>query len=110
MKIELDEVPEILQKLGIVPKNAKKEMAYIYADTGKEEAVSLRGSYLSDNSNAGVGALDLSNSRSHGDTYIGFRSAYAEFEELETKDTSLAFKLLHRIYGKYNTTKRRKRQ
>lgn len=44
MEITLDEVPEILRKLGIVPQNVEEEAAYIYADSGEKEAVPFRGS------------------------------------------------------------------
>lgn len=44
MEIALNEVPEILRQLGIVPQNVEEEMACIYADSGEEEAVPLWGS------------------------------------------------------------------
>lgn len=86
MEIALDEVPEILRKLGIVPQNVKEETAYIYADTEEEEAVPLRGSSFNVASDGGLGALHLYNPRSSVHSYVGFRSAYVEFEELETEN------------------------
>lgn len=86
MEIALDEVPEILQRLGIVPKNVKEETAYIYADTREEEVMPLRGSSFYDPSDGGVGALHLHHDRSLVGSHVGFRSAYVEFEELETEN------------------------
>lgn len=86
MEIALDEVPEILRKLGIVPQNVKEETAYIYADTEEEEAVPFRGSGFYHTSHGGLGALNLYYARSYVGHSVGFRSAYVEFEELETEN------------------------
>ena len=86
MEIELEEVPEILRKLGIVPQNVEEETAYIYADSGEEEAVPFRGSSFHHPSNGGLGALYLYNPRSNVYDFVGFRSAYVEFEKLETEN------------------------
>ena len=86
MEIALDEVPEILRQLGIVPQNMEEEAAYIYADSGEKEAVPFRGSGFSDTSSGGLGALDLGNPRSYVCIDVGFRSAYVEFETLETEN------------------------
>lgn len=86
MDIALDEVPEILRQLGIVPQNVKEETAYIYADTGEDEAVPFRGSGFGLTSHGGVGALHLSHARSSVYNHVGVRSAYVEFEELETEN------------------------
>lgn len=86
MEIALDEVPEILRQLGIVPQNITEEMAYIYADSGEDETIPFRGSSFHHPSGGGVGALLLSNARSSVHYYVGFRSAYVEFEELETEN------------------------
>lgn len=82
MEIALDEVPEILRQLGIIPQNVKKETAYIYADSEEDETIPFRGSSFSDSSLGGLGALHLSNPRSSVSNNVGFRSAYVEFEEL----------------------------
>lgn len=86
MEIALDEVPEILRKLGIVPQNVKEETEYIYADTEEEEAVPFRGSSFYYTSFGGLGALRLNYPRSNVSYNVGFRSAYVEFEELETEN------------------------
>ena len=86
MEIALDEVPEILRQLGIVPQNVEEETAYIYADSGEEEAVPFRGSGFGSTSHGGLGALDLNSARSYVSYSVSFRSAYVEFEELETEN------------------------
>ncbi|MCM1374043.1 MAG: SUMF1/EgtB/PvdO family nonheme iron enzyme [Muribaculum sp.] len=86
MEINLEEVPDILRQLGIVPENVKEETAYIYADTGEEEAVPFRGSGFHHTSHGGFGALRLYYPRSFVYGIVGFRSAYVEFEELETEN------------------------
>lgn len=83
LEINLDEVPEILQQLGIVPKNQQEEEAYIFADSGEEEAVPFRGSSFSSASYGGVGALSLDGVRSGVDRHVGFRSAYYELLDTE---------------------------
>lgn len=80
LEIKLEEMPEILQQLGIVPQNVEEEMAYIYADSGEEEAVPFRGSGFHYTSFGGFGALNLLNARSYVNNNVGFRSAYVEFE------------------------------
>lgn len=82
---ELEEMPEIAYKLGIVPHDWKNETAGIWADNELEEAVPLRGSSFYSTSNGGAGALDLNNPRS--DVYydVSFRSAlFLESWELVT--------------------------
>lgn len=86
MEIALDEVPEILRQLGIVPQNVEEETAYIYADSGEEEAVPFRGSSFLYTSSGGLGALSLDSARSSVLLDVSFRSAYVEFEELETEN------------------------
>lgn len=86
LEIELDETPDILKMLGFVPENIKEETAYIYADTELEEALPLRGSSVNGTSDGGVGYLNLNNARSNSYGSVGFRSAYFEYEELETEN------------------------
>ena len=86
LEIKLEEMPEILQQLGIVPQNVEEEMAYIYADNGEEEAVPFRGSGFFYTSHGGLGALCLNSARSRVYGNVSFRSAYVEFEELETEN------------------------
>ena len=86
LEINLEEVPEILQQLGIVPQNVEEEMAYIFADSGEDETIPIRGSGFNNPSLGGLGALHLDSARSSVNGYVGFRSAYVEFEELETEN------------------------
>lgn len=86
LEINLEETPEILQQLGIVPQNVEEEMAYIYADSGEDETIPIRGSSFDSTSGGGVGALYLNSARSFVYYDVGFRSAYVEFEELETEN------------------------
>ena len=82
---ELEEMPEIAYKLGIVPHDWKNETAGIWADNELEEAVPFRGSSFYYTSNGGAGALGLSNPRSYVDRNVSFRSAlFLESWELVT--------------------------
>lgn len=72
---ELEEVPEVLHKLGVIPRNWKEEKAGIWADSSLEEAVPVRGSGFAGASDGGVSALGLSNPRSGVDLSVSFRSA-----------------------------------
>ena len=83
---ELDEVPEIAYKLGIVPHDWKHETAGLWADSELEESVPLRGSCFYDTSGGGAGALDLSYPRSNVYNNVSFRSAlFLEDWELVTE-------------------------
>ena len=46
----------------------------------------FRGSSFNNTSSGGLGALGLSDPRSYVGGNVGFRSAYVEFEELETEN------------------------
>lgn len=82
---ELEDVPEIAYKLGIVPHDWKNETAGIWADGELEEAVPLRGSSFGGTSYGGAGALGLSNARSLVSSNVSFRSAlFLESWELVT--------------------------
>ena len=72
---ELDEVPEIAYKLGIVPHDWKHETAGLWADSELEESVPIRGSSFYYTSVGGAGALDLNNARSFVDGDVSLRSA-----------------------------------
>ena len=72
---ELEDVPEIAYKLGIVPHDWKNETAGIWADSELEEAVPLRGSRFFDTSDGGAGALNLFSARSIVNYYDSLRSA-----------------------------------
>lgn len=82
---ELEEMPEIAYKLGIVPHDWKNETAGIWADNELEEAVPLRGSSFSYTPLGGAGALDLSYARSYVHYFVSLRSAlFLESWELVT--------------------------
>ena len=82
---ELDEVPEIAYKLGIVPHDWKHETAGLWADSELEESVPLRGSSFDNTSYGGAGALNLYNARSYVFSSVSLRSAlFLESWELVT--------------------------
>lgn len=82
---ELEEMPEIAYKLGIVPHDWKNETAGIWADNELEEAVPFRGSSFGDTSSGGAGALYLYYPRSLVSVNVSFRSAlFLESWELVT--------------------------
>ena len=82
---ELEEMPEIAYKLGIVPHDWKNETAGIWADNELEEAVPIRGSSFNNTSNGGAGALYLLSARSFVGSYVSLRSAlFLESWELVT--------------------------
>ena len=72
---ELEEMPEIAYKLGIVPHDWKNETAGIWADSELEEAVPFRGSSFFSTSSGGAGALHLDSPRSSVYVSVSFRSA-----------------------------------
>lgn len=76
MEIRLEEVPDILYKLGIIPENQKEEMAGIFADSGEEETLPFRGSGFGSTSNGGPSDVHLGNPRSSVGSGVGFRSAF----------------------------------
>ena len=75
---ELDEVPEIAYKLGIVPHDWKHETAGLWADSELEESVPLRGSGFYSTSCGGAGALRLISARSFVFSSVSLRSALYE--------------------------------
>lgn len=82
---ELEEMPEIAYKLGIVPHDWKNETAGIWADNELEETVPVRGSSFYCTSYGGAGALDLHDPRSCVGNSVSFRSAlFLESWELVT--------------------------
>lgn len=83
---ELSEVPEIIHKLGILPRDWKERKDGIWADSELEEAVPFRGSSFINTGNGGPAALLLFNPRSYSDGHVSFRSAlYLEDWELVTE-------------------------
>lgn len=82
----LKEVPEIIHKLGILPRDWKTEKAGIWVDSELEEAVPLRGSSFNNTSYGGVAALGLDYPRSLSYYNVAFRSAlYLEDWKLVTE-------------------------
>lgn len=82
----LKEVPEIIHKLGILPRDWKTEKAGIWVDSELEEAVPFRGSSFYDASGGGVAALNLGYPRSLSLGDVSFRSAlYLEDWKLVTE-------------------------
>ena len=82
----LKEVPEIIHKLGILPRDWKTEKAGIWVDSALEEAVPFRGSGFDYTSDGGVAALILGNPRSLSNGHVAFRSAlYLEDWKLVTE-------------------------
>lgn len=83
---ELDEVPEIAYKLGIVPHDWKHETAGLWADSELEESVPVRGSCFFYTCNGGAGALGLDDPRCSVGSDVSFRSAlFLEDWELVTE-------------------------
>lgn len=74
---EFENIPEIIFKLGIVPKDfkEKKEQAGLWVDSNLEEVTPLRGSCFYYTSDGGPAALGLSSTRSRSGSYISLRSA-----------------------------------
>lgn len=82
----LKEVPEIIYKLGILPRDWKTEKAGIWVDSALEEAVPFRGSSFLSTSHGGVAALYLYCPRSYSSYHVAFRSAlYLEDWKLVTE-------------------------
>ncbi len=80
LKIDLQEVPQALKDLGIVPdKRAESELkTYVYFDATEGEWLPLRGSGFHATSYSGASALDLFSPRSSSIADVGFRSAFYE--------------------------------
>jgi len=80
LKIDLQEVPQALKDLGIVPDNrAESEFkTYVCFDATEGEWLPVRGSGLDDTSHSGPSALYLDHPRSNSYVSVGFRSAFYE--------------------------------
>lgn len=80
LKIDLQEVPQALKDLGIVPdKRAESEQkTYVYFDATEGEWLPIRGSAFFSAGDSGASALYLNRPRSYSDAGIGFRSAFYE--------------------------------
>lgn len=80
LKIDLQEVPQALKDLGIVPdKRAESELkTYVYFDATEGEWLPFRGSGFFDTSYSGASALFLNFPRSSSHVSVGFRFAFYE--------------------------------
>lgn len=80
LKIDLQEVPQALKDLGIVPdKRAESELkTYVYFDATEGEWLPIRGSGFDNTSDSGASALILGSPRSDSHDDVGFRSAFYE--------------------------------
>ncbi len=80
LKIDLQEVPQALKDLGIVPDNrAESELkTYVYFDATEGEWLPFRGSGFGNTSNSGASAIRLNDPRSNSYGRVGFRSAFYE--------------------------------
>lgn len=76
----MQEIPQALRYLGILPENGVKEEkdTYVYFDATEGEYMPVRGSSFYDTSHSGPSALDLANPRSNSHVSVGFRSAFYE--------------------------------
>ena len=82
----LKEVPEIIHRLGILPRNWQQEKAGIFVDSSESETVPFRGSSFDNTSYGGVSAVSLYLARSYVYNYVSFRSAlYLEDWQLVTE-------------------------
>ena len=86
----LKEVPEIMHKLGILPRDWKTEKAIMWVSSKLEEVAPIRGSSFNNTSSGGVAALGLFFSPSNGYSSVSFRSA------LYLEDWKLATEILKR--------------
>ena len=75
VSVSLDEVPQILEDLGIIVNDENASKEWFAADAELYEAVCFVGASYYNTSNSGPSALNLYNPRSNVYTYIGFFSA-----------------------------------
>ena len=80
LKVDLQEIPQALRYLGILPENGVEEEknTYVWFDATEGEYMPLRGSGFSSASDSGPSALHLLYPRSHSHDSVGFRSAFYE--------------------------------
>lgn len=80
LKVDLQEIPQALRYLGILPENGVKgeKDTYVYFDATEGEYMPIRGSSFYNTSDSGASALNLHYPRSHSDGGVGFRSAFYE--------------------------------
>ena len=80
LKVDLQEIPQALRYLGILPENGVEEEknTYVWFDATEGEYLPFRGSSFHDTSGSGPSALCLSDPRSDSFVGVGFRSAFYE--------------------------------
>ena len=80
LKVDLQEIPQALRYLGILPENGVKEEkdTYVWFDATEGEYLPIRGSSVYHASISGPSALHLNIPRSISDADVGFRSAFYE--------------------------------
>jgi hypothetical protein len=78
VNIDLDDIPDFVKAIGIIPSNVTYNQEIFYVDTEENECVPFRGGGFNGTSNAGSSALDLSNLRFNAYGSLGFFSAYYE--------------------------------
>lgn len=80
LEVDLQEIPQELNYLGILPEKGvqAEENTYVWYDATEGEYMPLRGSSFSDLSNSGPSALSLDHVRSSSFVPVGFRSAFYE--------------------------------
>lgn len=80
LKVDLQEIPQALRDLGIVPENRadSEGKTYVWFDTTEGEWLPFRGSAFNITSYSGPSALLLNYVRSNSHVYVGFRSAFYE--------------------------------
>ena len=80
LKVDLQEIPQALRYLGILPENGVKEEkdTYVFFDATEGEYMPFRGSSFRSTSNSGPSALHLAHPRSYSGGSVGFRSAFYE--------------------------------
>ena len=82
----LDEVPQILFDLEILPPDWKERQDGIYVDSELKEAVPFRGSSFHNTSHGGASAVNLNYPRSNVRASVGFRSAlYLKYSKPTTE-------------------------
>jgi len=83
LRIDLQEVPQALRDLGVVPDNrVESELkTYVYFDATEGEWLLIRGSAFDFTAASGASALSLADPRSESNDGLGFRSAFYEVKE-----------------------------
>ena len=75
VSVSLDEVPQILEDLGIIVNDESASKEWFAADAELDEAICFVGACYHNTSHSGPSALNLNNPRSNVSTNVGFFSA-----------------------------------